>query len=135
MFATPAPRREIYYMRAKQKGNWVENLIVSAMALLALGLVITTDRLGLPEKWHAAVVGTLVTFGGVGLCFPRFWRRPFFWLLMAACFAVHCLVLVLLFAVILSNVKVVGTFAWYPVAFAEGLMLLGIVTKFTRKSN
>jgi hypothetical protein len=122
-------------MHGKQpRGSWTENLIVGAMALLALGMVIATDRLGLPQKWHAAIVGTFVTFGGIALCFPRLWRRSFFWLLMTACFAVHSLLIVFLFAVILADVKFIGTLAWFPVAFAEGIVVLGVITKFSKKA-
>jgi len=121
------------YVPAKQlTGSWTENLIIGAMAALALGIVVVTDRLGLPQKWHAAIVGTFVTFGGVGLCLPRYWRRPFFWLLMAGCFALHSLAIVFFFAVVFAKIKSIGALAWFPVAFAEGIVLLGIVAKFAK---
>jgi hypothetical protein len=122
-------------MHGKQlaKRNWTENLIVLAMGLVALGMVVTTDRMGFPQKWHAAIVGTFVTFGGVGLCYPRQWSNLSFWLLMGICLAVHTVAIWIVFAVLLASVKTMGTLVWSPVAFAEGIALLGIVAKFGRR--
>jgi hypothetical protein len=121
---------------AKQpKGAWTENLIIGAMAALALGMIFVTDRLGLPQKWHAAIVGTFVTFGGVGLCLPTYWRRPFFWLLMTACLALHSLAIGFLFAVVLAKTRLIGTLAWFPIAFVEGIVLLGLMIRFAKESR
>jgi hypothetical protein len=40
----------------------------------------------------------------------------------------------IVFALFLAKVKAIGTLAWSPVAFAEGIVLLGIVVRFTGKT-
>jgi hypothetical protein len=40
-----------------------ENLYVLGVALLGLVVTIITDKAGMGQKWHAAIVSTSVAFG------------------------------------------------------------------------
>ncbi len=103
------------------------------MVVLGLAMAIIMDQAGMPQKWHAAIVGTLVSFGGVSLVFQRKWSYPQFWIALAICFAVHLAATWVVFEKVLAHVKVIGILIWTPIAFAEGILLLGVIPVLERK--
>jgi membrane-associated HD superfamily phosphohydrolase len=110
-----------------------ENLAVFVMVAVVLSVVVLMDGSGAPQRWHAAVVGTAVSFGGVALVYQRKWRHWPFWVSLGTCFAAHVLALWLVFDRLLAPVKTMGILIWSPIAFAEGIFLLGLVPFLERK--
>ena len=110
-----------------------ENLYVVLLAVLALGVVFITDYFGMPQKWHAAIVGTFLPFGGVAWVFASRWRQRRFWIAMCVCLVFHIVAIWLIFQHAFSGVQNVGILIWAPIAFAEGVLLLGIVRLIERK--
>ena len=101
-----------------------ENLYVFVFGTIALGIAILFDRNGMSQKWHAAIVGTAVAFGGSIWALKRKWSSPSFWLAVITCFGLHVLLMWLVFERLLSTTKNVGILEWSPFAFAEGIILL-----------
>ena len=93
-------------------------------AVVALALATIADRRGMPQKWHAAIVGTVVPFGVVVLSYRLRWRRWSFWASLAICLIVHTLAIWTIFQYALWDVHTLGTLVWTPVAFVEMFVLL-----------
>jgi hypothetical protein len=115
------------------KFRTAENVYVAVVCLLGFGLAVILDRRGMPQKWHAAIVGTCVSFGGVSWVFHARWRRPWFWLAFVICFAAHMLMIWVVFGQILAGTKYFGILIWAPIAFAEGIVLLGFIPALERR--
>jgi hypothetical protein len=110
-----------------QKLRLSENLYVFAFGIAALAVAIAADENGMPQKWHAAIVGTVVAFGGSLWALKRKWKSASFWLAVITCFGFHVALMWLVFERVLSATKNVGILEWSPVAFAEWLILLLVI--------
>ncbi|SRR6266849_22485 len=110
-----------------------ENLAIFVIVVVGMFVVVLMDRMGEPQKWHAAVAGTAISFGGVALVYQRKWPHWSFWVSLGTCFAAHILALWLVFDRLLAPVKTMGILIWSPIAFAEGIFLLGFVPVLERK--
>ena len=115
------------------KSRTSENVYAVVVALLGLAGALMADRFGLPQKWHAAIVGTLVAFGGCAWVYRSRWSIVEFWLALGTCFMIHLIGIWLVFAELLSEAKTFGILIWAPVAFVEGIFLLGLVPALQRK--
>ena len=88
------------------------------------------DRRGMPQKWHAAIIGTIFPFIFVVFSYPSTWlRRRSFWTAVGICLAIHLVGIWLLFQYVLARVQHFGTLFWLPVAFVEAVVLLIVVRK------
>jgi len=114
-------------------GKTTENVLIIIVALIALGVVILMDRAGMPQKWHAAVIGTVVTFVGISLVFQRQWQLVVFWQAFGICFGVHLIALWLIFEKVLAPVHNMGILIWAPMAFGEGVLLLAMIPILERR--
>ena len=103
------------------------------IALFGLAIAVIADYLGLSQKWHAAIVGTLVAFGSSTWLLRSRWSKRQFWLALGSCFVIHLFGIWLVFAELMSEAKTFGILIWAPVAFAEGIVLLGLVPALQRK--
>jgi hypothetical protein len=115
------------------KSRTAENIYVGILALAALAVVVITDHLGMPQKWHAVVVGTAIAFGGCAWVFRQRWSKQQFWLAVAICFVIHLFGIWIVFGELLKDVKTFGILLWAPFAFAEGVLLLALVPALQRK--
>jgi hypothetical protein len=88
---------------------------------------------GMQQKWHAAVVGTVVPFGVVITLFRDRWLRWSFWGSLAICFGVHLIGIWLFFRYVLSKIQSFGFLLWLPVVFVEAFLLLVVVAKIEEK--
>jgi 1,4-dihydroxy-2-naphthoate octaprenyltransferase len=116
-------------------GEWrtSENVYVAILSLFGLAVAVITDHAGMPQKWHAAIVGTLVAFSGCAWVFRSRWSKPEFWLALGTCFVLHLFGIWFVFAQLLSEAKNFGILIWAPVAFVEAVFLLGLVPALQRK--
>ncbi len=121
------------YESMNKKYLTTENVFICAAALLCLGMVILMDRIGMPQKWHAAVGGTGGPFVIVLLAYRRKWRYWTFWAALGICFAAHLVAIWVVFERVLAPVKVMGILIWGPIAFAEGIFLLGMIPILERR--
>jgi threonine/homoserine efflux transporter RhtA len=110
-----------------------EYLGILVMLLIALGLATLSDREGMPQKWHAAILGTVVPFGVAVMSLRRRWARRTFWTALLMCLAVHILLMWIFFERVLSNIQNFGTIYWFPVAFVETFVLLLVVKRVEEK--
>jgi hypothetical protein len=111
----------------------IENLATFVMVSAVLAIVILMDRRGVPQRWHAAVGGTGLTFTTAAVAYQRKWRYWPFWASLGMCFAVHVVVLWIVFERLLAPIKTMGILIWAPIAFAETIFLVGLVPYLERK--
>jgi hypothetical protein len=48
-----------------------------------------TDRAGMPQRWHAAIVGILLPFSSIISIKRTSWPRPTFWTSLGGCFVLN----------------------------------------------
>ena len=117
-----------------QRKNWP---VLATIAAVALAISIAGDQCGVPQKWNVGLGTTFLVFGIVIKQFPSDWKRPSFWLVICILLPLHLGILWLILSVVLSRATRVGTLAWSPVAFAQGVILFLLVSfakqKFFRK--
>jgi hypothetical protein len=104
-----------------------DSLAILIAVVIALALARIAHRYGMPQKWHAAILGTVVPFCAVIFVCPERWKRYSFWGSVAMWLVVHTLAIYFLFSHVLSNVRTIGTLFWWPVAFVETFALLAAV--------
>jgi hypothetical protein len=115
------------------KSRTSENVYVGIVALLGLAIAVVTDRAGMPQKWHAAIVGTTVAFGGSAWVFRHRWSQRQFWIALGTCFVIHMFGIWMIFGQLLKDAKTFGILIWAPAAFVEGVFLLAFVPALQRK--
>ncbi len=101
--------------------------------VVTLAAASMTDRAGMPQKWHAAILGALVPFAAIVSIKRASWSRPTFWTTLGACFAANSLLICIFFEVVLRGVTTFGWIWWVPVAFIETVALLHFQPKLERK--
>jgi hypothetical protein len=104
-----------------------DNLIVFLIVVGALAAAWMMDSLGMPQKWHAAVIWTGAALTGSILVFRKRWARPTFWIALVTCFAVHIFAMWLIFQHLLSSISFVGMLYAIPLALVEGGILLAAI--------
>lgn len=111
------------------KRNWLtsDNFLIAVAIVVCLLVVVLFDNIGMPPKWHAAVLGTGISFVGVSIVNKKKWPYWPFWASLGICFAAHLAFVWVVFARLLSSVNQVGYLIWAPFAFAEGILILGLV--------
>jgi hypothetical protein len=108
-----------------QRKNWP---VLTTIAAVALAISIAGDQYGIPQKWNVGLGTTFLVFGIVIKQFPSDWKRPLFWLVICVLLPLHLGVLWLILSVVLSRATRVGTLAWSPLAFAQGVILFLLVS-------
>jgi hypothetical protein len=104
--------------------------IVAAIGLIAAFMFDTKEQ---PQKWHAAIMWTGCTFGGVVIIRRDKWMSWRFWLSWAVCVVVHVFAMWLIFAKVLASLRVVGTLYMVPLALVELIFLQRIMAKMERR--
>ena len=106
-----------------------ENVGIALAVAISIALYFVARRNGMPQKWHAAIIGTTAPFLVAVLSYRLRWSRWSFWASVAICLAVHTLAVWIFFQYVLLNVRYVGTLFWYPVALVETFVLLVAVKR------
>jgi hypothetical protein len=114
-------------MGKKYTPSTSEKIGIFLGALVALSLAELTDRSGMPQKWHAAIIGTVCPFTVVILIYRPKWKLWKFWASLVACLVVHLVAIWILFQYIWFNVQTLGFVYWFPIALLEGLFLVAAV--------
>ena len=96
---------------------------------LALAAAIVFGRYGMPQKWHAAIMWTVVAFGPPTVTRRKRWGSPSFWGLWALLLALHLLTMWVVFYYLLAKVTVLGTLYVVPFAAIEAFVLLVLFSK------
>jgi hypothetical protein len=98
---------------------------------LVIALIIgeVMDRNGMPQKWHAAIVGSLLPFAVAIISYRRWWLRWSFWASLTICAVIHVIAVWFLFQYVFANIKNMGIVVWAPIAFVETFVLLVAVKK------
>lgn len=115
-----------------KQGSSAENIGLVVTIAVGFSAVLIANHFGLPQKWHAAAVGTAVPFGVVTIMYRKRWPRPEFWVSLVVLFFIHAVLIWVFFAALLQNVRTVGILVWIPVAFLETFVLLGLVSRLER---
>jgi hypothetical protein len=111
-------------MRPAPRSSTRENILILLSVVLALVLVEVSDRQGIPQKWHAAIVGTIIPFMAVVARYRLRWRQWYFWISLGICFLIHTIAIWIVFKYVLWNVRGLGILLWAPIAFVEMFVLL-----------
>ena len=98
-------------------------------AALALAAAIVFGRYGMPQKWHAAIMWTVVAFGPPTVTRRKRWGSPLFWGLWTLFLALHLLIMWVVFYHLLAKVRDVGTLYVVPFAAIEAFVLLVLFSK------
>jgi hypothetical protein len=111
-----------------------ENLGLLLGVCLALAMAgIMGDR-HIPQKWHAAGVGTILPFIFVIFSYPSQWlRRWSFWLSLVTCLVIHLVAIWIVFQYIFGNIQQLGILIWLPLAMLESFLLVFIVKVIENK--
>ena len=96
---------------------------------LGLAVAIVFGRYGMPQKWHAAIMWTIVAFGPPTVTRRKRWPSPSFWGRWTLYFAMHLLTMWVVFEYLLEKVRVLGTLYVVPFATIEGFVLLVLFSK------
>jgi hypothetical protein len=117
----------------RRRASVRENLALVVAGMIGLALAIIADQRGMPQKWHAAIVGTVVPFAVVILSYRRRWTYWSFWASWSICLALHSLIIWILFQYVLSGVQHLGTVFWFPVALIEVFVLIVAIKRVEDK--
>ena len=121
-------------MHGTVKGkSWAENTILIIMCIITFVAARILDNAGMPQKWHAAIFGTLVPFAAVVSIKRSSWHRATFWISLGMWFALHIFLICLFFGVVLAGVNIFGFLWWLPVVFIETIALLGLQPALEKK--
>lgn len=104
--------------------------IVCLVAVLVIAHL--TNRAGLSQKWHPALVGTVIPFQIVLSMYRRRWASATFWFSVAIVFAVHCAFLWFALFILLVNQAYVGIFMWLPITVLEYFVILAAIGALDR---
>lgn len=96
---------------------------------LALAAAIVFGRYGMPQKWHAAIMWTVVAFGPPTVIRRKRWESPSFWGLWVLFLALHLLIMWVVFYYLLARVSVFGTLYVVPFAAIEAFLLLVLFSR------
>jgi small basic protein len=119
--------------KVKKRTSVKENVILVLGILIGLAIVRMMDKSGMPQKWHAAVFGTIVPFGAVIASYQMRWSRWSFWLSVFFCLIIHTCLIWIFFQDTLSNSRHLGLLYWTPIALFEAFALLIAVSKIEEK--
>ncbi|MGD0736183.1 MAG: hypothetical protein ABR976_13600 [Terracidiphilus sp.] len=106
-----------------------DNLLEWIIAGLALAAVIVFGRLGMPQKWNAAIVWTAVAFGPPLLARRKVWNSQSFWTSWAIYLILHSALMWVIFAYLLAKVKTLGMVFVVPFAAIEAFTILILLSK------
>jgi hypothetical protein len=117
----------------KDNNVWTDRVLGICVFLVTLAAASMTDRAGMPQKWHAAILGALVPFAAIASIKRTSWSRPTFWITLGACFVVNLLLIWTVFEFALYRVLNLGWIWWVPVAFFQTVVFLHFQPKLERK--
>jgi hypothetical protein len=117
-------------MKAAQR--WTEHVLGICLCVVSFFAAHQAHRLGMPQKWDAAILGILLPFYAVVIIRRTSWLRPTFWMTLGACFVANLLLIYIFFEFILRDVATFGWIWWVPVAFIETVVLLHFQPKLER---
>lgn len=109
-----------------------DTIVLVVVALATLGLAMLAQQYDMPQKWDAAIFGTLVPFAGVIGGLRRRWSLWSFWASTLICFVIHCVLIWIIFQYVLSDVQKMAIAVWLPIAFVELFVLLVPITALER---
>jgi hypothetical protein len=89
--------------------------------------------LRIPEKWATALMGSLLTFGGVLYAFRTHVKRWSFWLSFLIAVAAHVAATFVLVNYVFRDVQRISILLWYPGAIAEAILFLIVVKRIEEK--
>lgn len=119
----------MYWSVKKKPQVFSDNALTWFAAALALCVAILLDQRGLPQKWHAAIVWTVGTFGSLVIMFRRRWYLWGFWALLLAFFILHLVLMWTLFSKVLANLLVLGMLYVIPLALIESVVLMILLSQ------
>jgi hypothetical protein len=125
--------RGVLEKRRSKRSSFAENVLILCGAVIAIAAVTVADRHGAPQRWHAAVTGTVVPFLVIVWIYRMRWPRWTFWASLTTCLAVHVIAIYIFFAYVLRNVKSLALLLWFPVMFIEVFVLLVVVQRLDDK--
>ena len=118
---------------ARMRTSTWENIIFVIAAAIALMVAVIMDKKGMPQKWHAAIVGDILPFAVVIMNFRRWWSRGVFWAFLGMGFVAHTAAIWATFQYALAFTQILGIIVWVPIAFLDTLVLYVVVKKVVER--
>jgi hypothetical protein len=103
----------------------------TAACAVAAVLGVVLYKLHLPQKWDAAVTGTLAPFWYLTGVFRERWAYVRFWISISISFVLHILLTWVVFSVVLRT-DTMGIFVWIPAIMLEGVGLYYLIGGFDK---
>jgi hypothetical protein len=120
--------------RLNKGGKKVSDDVVGwAGVLVTIVALVLLDNRNSPHKWHPAIVWTCSTFSAIALFGRTLWPSWRIWSLWASFLIVHLFAMWFIFDKVLPPGRVWGTIYVIPIAFVEGILLLGLIARFNRR--
>jgi hypothetical protein len=119
--------------RHRKRSSLAENVLILLGVVIAVEAVRVADNHGVPQKWHAAVLGTLVPFLSMVWFYRMRWSRWSFWASLSICLAVHVAATWIFFQYVLLNVQHVALLVCYPIVLIEVFVLAVVVQRLDDK--
>jgi len=114
------------------KHSLSDNVLSWIAVVFALVAAIILDENGTTNKWHAAIIWTVVTFYTVLILGRRKWKSWRFWVLYAFFVVAHTFTMWVLFAMLLPRL-LLGILYVFPPAFVESILIVGLISKVETK--
>jgi hypothetical protein len=106
-----------------------QNLILLIGVMITAAMAQASYYFHLPQKWHAAIIGTVVPFAVLlQIKLPK-WSDPKYWTAFTVLLCTHLLVMFWIFQIVLAKVDHFGWLAWAPIALAEPFLLLSLMKR------
>jgi len=113
--------------KAKLTGKAIDDGVSWLFVGICVCAAILLDKAAGSNKWHAAIAWTGIAFSSVVIVLRSQWRSTLFWAKWSILLVCHVGIMWLLFAHLLSKIKV-GMLYVMPVAFVETFVLLGLIS-------
>ena len=99
---------------------------------MTFGLAWAADETGIAQKWVTAIMVTLIPFGLVTFLRRRYLGRSY-WLALAVCLVLHCLIIGAIFQYLFASFQRVSPILWLPVMLLEIFVLIIAVKRIEER--
>jgi hypothetical protein len=117
----------------KKRRRYSEDLVGWAGTVIMVVAMFVLDKPSEPHKWHPAIVWTGLAFTTIALFGRTLWSSWRFWVLSTIFLMLHVYAMWWLFDQLLPHGHVWGTLFVVPIAFVEGILLVGVIAWIDHK--
>jgi hypothetical protein len=116
--------------RAKRRPRLKDDVVGWVGVLITIVALYVIDNPSEPHKWHPAIVWSCTAFSTIALFGRTQWQSWRFWALFMVFLLLHVFAMWWVFDKIVPAGHVWGTLFVVPIAFVEGILVLGQIVRF-----